>query len=89
MRKPCCTPICRSCRDSLTALDKQMAQKLATQKRLDMSIAFQHTLMDTMNQRVSTRQQSIDLHVGTKINLYDAKEALEKSQAQLPLTRAS
>jgi hemolysin D len=69
--------------DSLKALDKQMAQKLATQKRLDMSIAFQHSLMDTMNQRVSTRQQSIDLHVGTKINLYDAKEALEKSQAQL------
>ena len=69
--------------DSLKALDKQMAQKLATQKRLDMSIAFQHTLMDTMNQRVSTRQQAIDLNVGTKIDLYDAKEALEKSQAQL------
>jgi hemolysin D len=67
--------------DSLNALDKQMAQKLATQKRLDMSIAFQHTLMDAMNRRVSTRQESIDLHVGTKINLYDAKEALEKSQA--------
>ena len=69
--------------DSLKALDKQMAQKLATRKRLDMSIAFQHTLMDTMNQRVSTRQQAIDLNVGTKINLYDAKEELEKSQAQL------
>ena len=68
---------------SLNALDKQMAQKLATQKRLDMSIAFQHTLMDTMNQRVSTRQQAIDLKVGTKIDLYDAKEELEKSQAQL------
>ena len=69
--------------DSLKALDKQMAQKLATRKRLDMSIAFQHTLMDTMNQRVSTRQQAIDLKVGTKIDLYDAKEELEKSQAQL------
>ena len=69
--------------DSLKALDKQMAQKLATRKRLDMSIAFQHTLMDTMNQRVSTRQQAIELSVGTKINLYDAKEGLEKSQAQL------
>ena len=69
--------------DSLKALDKQMAQKLATRKRLDMSIAFQHTLMDTLNQRVSTRQQAIDLAVGTKINLYDAKEELEKSQAQL------
>ena len=69
--------------DSLKALDKQMAQKLATRKRLNMSITFQHTLMDTLNQRVSTRQQAIDLNVGTKINLYDAKEELEKSQAQL------
>jgi hemolysin D len=60
-----------------------MAQKLATRKRLEMSIAFQHTLMDTLNQRVSTRQQSFDLQVGTKINLYDAKEQLERSQAQL------
>ena len=35
--------------DALKALDKQMAQKLATRKRLDMSIAFQRTLMDTLN----------------------------------------
>ena len=69
--------------DALNALDKQMAQKLATRKRLDMSIAYQHKLMDTLNQRVSTRQQAIDLNVGTKINLYDAKEELEKSQSQL------
>ena len=48
-----------------------------------MGIAFQNTLMETLNQRVSTRQQAIDLNVGTKINLYDAKEELEKSQAQL------
>ena len=48
-----------------------------------MSIAYQHTLMDTLNQRVKTRQQAIDLNVGTKINLYDAKEELEKSQSQL------
>ena len=69
--------------DALKALDKQMAQKLATRKRLDMSIAFQNTLMDTLNQRVSTRQEAIDLKVGTKINLYDAKEELEKSEAAL------
>ena len=69
--------------DALKALDKQMAQKLATKKRVGMSIAFQHALMDTLNQRVLTRQQAIDLNVGTKINLYDAKEELEKSQAQL------
>ncbi len=69
--------------DALVSLDKQMAQKLATRKRLDMSIAFQNKLMDTLNQRVSTRQQAIDLNVGTKINLYDAKEELEKSEAAL------
>ena len=69
--------------DALKALDRQMAQKLATRKRLDMSIAFQRTLMDTLNQRVATRQEAIDKQVGTKINLYDAKEELEKSQSQL------
>jgi membrane fusion protein, hemolysin D len=69
--------------DALKALDRQMAEKLATQKRLDMSIAFQNTLMDTLNQRVSTRQQAIDLNVGTKLDLYNAKEELEKSQAAL------
>ena len=69
--------------DALKALDKQMAQKLATRKRLDMSIAFQNTLMDTLNARVATRQEAIDKAVGTKINLYDAKEELERSQSQL------
>jgi hemolysin D len=69
--------------DGLKALDRQMAEKLATQKRLDMSIAFQNTLMETLGQRVSTRQQAIDLNVGTKIDLYNAKEELEKSQAAL------
>ena len=73
----------RQLADALAALDKQMAQKLATQKRLDMSIAFQHTLMETLNQRVSTRQEAISLNVGTKISLYDAKEELERSQSQL------
>ena len=46
-----------------------------------MSIAFQNKLMETLNQRVSTRQQAIDLNVGTKIDLYNAKEELEKSES--------
>ncbi len=71
--------------DTLKSLDKQMAQKEATRERLRMSIAFQDMLMETLIQRVDTRQQAIDLKVGTKINLYDAKEELEKSQS----TRAS
>ncbi len=69
--------------DALKALDMQVAQKLATRRRLNMSIAFQQTLLDTLNQRVATRQEAIDKQVGTKINLYDAKEELEKSQSQL------
>ena len=69
--------------EALKALDRQMAEKLAAQKRLNMSIAFQNTLMVTLNQRVLTRQQAIDLNVGTKIDLYNAKEELEKSQAAL------
>ena len=69
--------------DSLKALDRQMAEKLATQKRLNMSISFQNKLMETLNQRVSTRQQAIDLNVGTKIDLYNAKEELEKDEAAL------
>jgi hemolysin D len=69
--------------DALKALDRQMAEKLATQKRLNMSIAFQNKLMETLNQRVSTRQQAIDLNVGTKIDLYNAKEELEKDEASL------
>lgn len=69
--------------DALKVLNMQMAEKLATKERLGMSIAFQHTLIDTLNRRVQMRQQAIDLKVDTKINLYDAKEELEKSQALL------
>jgi hemolysin D len=69
--------------DNLANIDKQMAQKRATRQRLNMSIAFQMTLIETLTQRVGTRQQAIDLQVGTKINLYDAKEQLQKSQSAL------
>ena len=69
--------------DQLSGLDKQIAQKEATRQRLDMSIVFQNELMITLTDRVKTRQDAIDLKVGTKINLYDAKEELQKSQSQL------
>jgi hemolysin D len=69
--------------DGLADLDHQMTQKRATRQRLNMSIAFQVGLIQTMTQHVSTRQQAIDLQVGTKINLYDAKEQLQKSQSSL------
>ena len=67
--------------DALRALDRQIAQKQATLQRLQMSIAFQTTLIETLTQRVATRQEAIDLKVGTKINLYDAKEELERAQS--------
>jgi hemolysin D len=69
--------------DSLLSLDKQKAQKSATMQRLQMSIAFQNNLLETLAERVSTRQESLDKAIGTKINLYDAKEELQKSQAAL------
>ena len=69
--------------DALKALDRQMAEKLATQKRLNMSIAFQNKLMETLNQRVSTRQQAIDLNVGTKIDLFNAKEGWKSLRRRL------
>jgi hemolysin D len=69
--------------DQLAALDKQIAEKEATRQRLNMSIAFQNQLMVTLNDRVKTRQDAIRLKVGTKINLFDAQEELQKSQSQL------
>jgi len=65
----------------LQSLDKQMAQKEATLQRLGMRIAHQDKLIETLTQLLSTRQQSYDLKVGTKINLYDARAELEKSQS--------
>jgi hemolysin D len=69
--------------DALKALDTQTAQKMATQTRLNMSMVFENKLIETLNERVSTRQEAIDLKVGTKINLYDAKQELQKSEAAL------
>ncbi|MGO4567248.1 HlyD family type I secretion periplasmic adaptor subunit [Rhizobium sp. 2YAF20] len=69
--------------DSLKAFDEQMAQQSATRKRLNASIAMQYTLVSTLDQRVASRQHAIDLSVGTKNNLYDAQEELEKTQVQL------
>jgi hemolysin D len=69
--------------DTLRALDKQVAEKQATLQRLRMSIAYQTALINTLTERVDTRQQAIDLRVGTKINLYDAKEELQRSQSSL------
>lgn len=69
--------------DTLKNIDRQMAQREATRERLNMSISVEESLIKTLMERVNTREESLDLKVGTKINLYDAKEALQKSQSTL------
>lgn len=73
----------RQLADVMNNIDKQMAQKLAMRQRLEMSIAYQTGLIKTLEERVGVREASIKLSVGTKINLFDAQESLQKSQAQL------
>jgi hemolysin D len=70
-------------RDTLNNLDKQMAQKTATRRKIEASIAYQNTLIKTLEGRVTMRESAIQRDVGTKVNLYDAMESLEKSQSQL------
>lgn len=69
--------------DALAAIDKQVVQKQATRSRLEMATANDRRLIDTVLGRVDTRQQAIDMKVGTKINLYDAQESLDRAQASL------
>ena len=72
---------------ALGNLDKQTGQKLASRERLNMSIAFQTQLIATLQDRVKVREESIRLSVGTKINLFDALETLDKSRSQLASDR--
>lgn len=73
--------------DSLVYNDRQVAQKRASRERLEASISHQATLLTTLESRVDVRQQSLNLSVGTKINLFDALESLERSRAQLASDR--
>ncbi|TPL08306.1 HlyD family type I secretion periplasmic adaptor subunit [Mesorhizobium sp. B2-4-14] len=68
---------------ALQSLDKQSLQKEATRQRLGMSIAYQNKLIETLTQLVGTRQEALDRQVGSKVNLYDSTEQLEKSQSSL------
>jgi hemolysin D len=69
--------------DVLTNLEKQIAQKTATRERLNMSIAFQSTLIETLQQRVGMRQETVRKGAGSLANLYDALESLDKSRSAL------
>jgi hemolysin D len=69
--------------DTLKDLHKQILQKDAARRRLEMSIEVQRTLIVTLKDRVAVREAAMKLDVGTKINLFDAMEALQKSLASL------
>ena len=69
--------------EKLRDIEKQIAQKEATIERLNMSISFQTVLIKTLQERVTVREQSLKLEVGTKINLFDALESLDKSRSAL------
>jgi hemolysin D len=69
--------------DQLSNLDLQIGQKVATRQRLNMSIAFQTELIETLQNRVNMRNESLRLSVGTKVNLFDALESLDKSRSAL------
>ncbi|MBR1153694.1 HlyD family type I secretion periplasmic adaptor subunit [Bradyrhizobium sp. JYMT SZCCT0428] len=69
--------------ETLGNIEQQIAQKNATRDRLNMSIKFQTELIKTLQDRVAVRETSLKLEVGTKINLFDAMESLDKSRSAL------
>jgi hemolysin D len=69
--------------DVLNNLEKQIGQKTATRERLDMSIAFETTLIETLQQRVGMRQETVLKGAGSLANLYDSLESLDKSRSAL------
>jgi hemolysin D len=68
---------------SLANLAAQKAEKQAAVKQLDASIAAQNSLIDTLNERVTMRQQLIAKDVGTRTALIDAVQALRQQQVQI------
>lgn len=73
--------------DTLINLDRQMNQREATIQRLEMSIKNQLDAIKTAEERVGVRESSLELKVGTKINLFDARESLQRQRAQLASDR--
>ena len=68
---------------TLANLAAQKAEKQAAVKQLDASIAAQNSLIDTLNERVTLRQQLIAKDVGTRTALIDAVQALRQEQVQI------
>ena len=68
---------------TLANLAAQKVEKQAAVKQLDASIAAQNHLIETLNERVTLRQVSLDKQVGTRTALFDAVQALRQEQAQI------
>lgn len=73
--------------DSLTNNARQVDQRDATLKKLDSSIEQQNIAIANAKDRVGVRESSIRLNVGTKINLFDAREALQRAETQIASDR--
>lgn len=73
--------------DTLVNLSRQVEQREATLQKLQMSIDEQTLTIANAKDRVGVRESSIKLNVGTKINLFDAREALQRAQAQIASDR--
>jgi hemolysin D len=67
----------------LANLAAQKVEKEAAVRELDASIAAEHRLIETLNERVALRQALIDKDVGTRTALLDAIQALRQEEAQL------
>ncbi|HRY01898.1 MAG TPA: HlyD family type I secretion periplasmic adaptor subunit [Beijerinckiaceae bacterium] len=74
-------------RSSLAEIDSQQAQKIATRDRLIAAEAVDRQILDTTAARVAMRERAIALDIGTKVNLFDAREQHHKAQAQLASDR--
>jgi len=70
----------RQLADGLHSLDLQIAEKRATLKRLEMSVTADARLVGTLQERVDMRQELIRREAGTKANLIDAVQDLQRAQ---------
>ena len=74
---------------TLRNADMQAAEKRATIKRLDSSVDADARLVATLQERVDMRQILVAHDNGTKANLIDALQDLEKAQAALVADRGA
>jgi hemolysin D len=68
---------------TLANLASQKVEKEAAVKQLEASIAAENRVVETLNERVSMRQQLIDKSVGTRTGLLDAVQVLRQEQSQI------